>query len=1643
MTPRVTFIYSSLAAGCSPLSKIARPSRVAKGLAALGRASRQGHTKAFRSSASVAILLSYVFSFHSYLQAQTPSPTDAGTYADSRNPLSSSPDGGSGQVWSIDPISGALQIRIALETLPVGGRGPSIPFLFQYNSNSTIVLSEPVPTYVEAVSGLTPATVLNFSWSTPGGVYNPQRRLPAGPWTTTFGPTISPTLTSFQPPVPYDGQSPSTCYAEGPFYYVDSGGTVHDLNLAGTILYSPGTNGGGDCVGAVPNTTSGHTSDGSVISADLTGFVPAGPYGYSAGSLGTLSSIREADGTAILNELNAVHYPVVSQVEDTNGNVAKPTSGASWTDSAGRPVANSPFALGSQDLQAGTYTLTTNGPHGTTQPYTVIVASVAPSPNFTLPHPTTSEISVSLSTGQSNGGYTIGYGGVRPFDTISSIQRPDSTSYTFSYEPVYGMVSKVLLPEGGYVRFTWGVRSIGRRTSTSSLVISKESTIVVTDVYMSDGVHNEQAWHYLYDDMVAATGALVSTINGPDGFQEVVTGLPFPQSDLFYDSAGPYKETSRLIRSAGQLKQSISTTYVNNAYGAMPERVATTYWDGSQSVQKQTYLQYDQYENVIERDDSDYYPCSTVVPCTGTTPWLRKTMSTYSWASMPDHLSAHILNKLYDVNVTDGQGSLQSKTTFRYDQAALGGNEGILNHDDTNYRAGRVTGRGNLTTESHCAVIDAGTCSSWLQTLYTYDLAGQLLSKTDPKGGVISYEYVDHYGSDGPAGPTNAYLTKVTSPLVNLPIVDNYTYDYFSGKTTSHVDPNNQTTIYSYRDASRNEDPLGRLLQVQDAVGSAAERWTTYDYSVLNKVTIKADQVSKGDGMLQSSTTWDGFHRPVQQTTPGGVLTDTSYDAFGRVASISNPHFTESSATDGAVTFAYDALGRKTLQCQPDNQSGSGCSPGASYLQWSYAGNTVTFKDEGGSRWQRMSDALGRLTQTTELGTASSPATLQTMYDYDTLGNLKSVDQHGTGAELHRLRSFSYDPLSRLLTATNPETGTICYGTWLNGNCSSGYDPNGNLHVKTDARGMTTSFNYDALSRLTGKQYFDGTPSSCYRYDVSSGGIGTTNPVGKITAEWTQSGSCPTSIGDIPSAAISWKKVATYDPKGRVTAELQCPFAPCPAPTPIQYSYNLAGSLTSATNGLPTLDPHGIGFSYDYDTANRLKSAVSSWDDATHPRTLFKADADVGNSPYGPFGLMAAQLAIPSSSQIPALLQTRAYDNRGRIVTMSTLGAGTAAQPSAVSLSMTPLLVSQGVSPRWVSNCDSRCGTGGGDILVDGGRQGGFTYVPGGGAGGVLPPYGEGPHTLQIVYLGDSSHPAQSSRLLAFSVIPNQLPTPNFTVTVNPKPVPLGQSADIQVAGPCGTQCSGADIFIDGSYAGGLVFDDTGTAGNGTPSTLSVAHHTLTIHYFGDAIYSDTDVNTPGFDVVDRALPNPQISVDIEPKPILADEFGVATLTFPCGSSCRGGHYFVDGNYAGGFVPDSTGTAVVGIARDLFVGQHQFTVDYPGDASYAPVTPSLNFEVTEDHLPVPVVTAVPLPSPIPANQQNPLDITVTASVPNCGGTGHLFVDGAYSGFFFPDANGDAPTSTIPMSAGTHNLLVDYYGSAICKPKQITIPIQAQ
>jgi hypothetical protein len=65
-----------------------------------------------------------------------------GYFADANHPAGAPDPEKLDAIWSVDPISDQVSIRIPFTTTPQGGRGPKLPFALLYNSASTITLME-------------------------------------------------------------------------------------------------------------------------------------------------------------------------------------------------------------------------------------------------------------------------------------------------------------------------------------------------------------------------------------------------------------------------------------------------------------------------------------------------------------------------------------------------------------------------------------------------------------------------------------------------------------------------------------------------------------------------------------------------------------------------------------------------------------------------------------------------------------------------------------------------------------------------------------------------------------------------------------------------------------------------------------------------------------------------------------------------------------------------------------------------------------------------------------------------------------------------------------------------------------------------------------------------------------------------------------------------------------------------------------------------------------------------------------------------------------------------------------------------------------------------------------------------------------
>jgi YD repeat-containing protein len=265
--------------------------------------------------------------------------------------------------------------------------------------------------------------------------------------------------------------------------------------------------------------------------------------------------------------------------------------------------------------------------------------------------------------------------------------------------------------------------------------------------------------------------------------------------------------------------------------------------------------------------------------------------------------------------------------------------------------------------------------------------------------------------------------------------------------------PQSDYTTYSY-------DLVNRLTNT--VRGDGGQTTLTFNDTVSPLSVTTSSSIDASQNMV-STALFDGLGR-VKQTRfnsdPQGIIyVDTTYDAVGRVSTVSNPYRSGADPTtsSGTTSYIYDALGRKCVEIPPDGTAVSGntcpASAPAKDLFTQYSGNTSTVTDQTGKKRQSTTDGLGRLTRVVE-----DPGGLGyiTNYSLDALGNLTQVVQNGS-----HTRTFTYDSLSRLLTSNNPEVGTITHNYDSDLNCPSPNSFAGLLVSKVDARGIHTCAQYD------------------------------------------------------------------------------------------------------------------------------------------------------------------------------------------------------------------------------------------------------------------------------------------------------------------------------------------------------------------------------------------------------------------------------------------------------------------------------------------------------------------------------------------------------------------------------------------------------
>ena len=594
------------------------------------------------------------------------------------------------------------------------------------------------------------------------------------------------------------------------------------------------------------------------------------------------------------------------------------------------------------------------------------------------------------------------------------------------------------------------------------------------------------------------------------------------------------------------------------------------------------------------------------------------------------YLSGNLLNLVAQQNIYGAPGQVYFVTYYGYDASATLPSGVTVQHTSP---PGAVVG--NLTS---IVQWDSTTNSNVTTATYTNYDTGMQATSTDALNQTTHYYYVNQN--------PNWYGSRVSTVTNALGQSINYGYTWPAGLLDYFQDLNGYWTNYIY-------DNMFRPTQINYPDGGQ----TNFTYSSYNGFMYTLEQRKMDSSRWVSTyTQYDGLGRAFRSAawndeSPSYDQVDTCFDARGNVGFQSYPYrstgLNTSPVCSGAGdSFTYDALNRLTEIAHPDSQ-----------IITSYAGRATQVRAEGNnSYWPtRISqvDGLGRVSSVCEvsnnaqLGNGGTPSAcgqdiagsgFLTTYSYDAMNNLVSVSQGGYAS-----RSFSYDAKNRLISASNPESGTTSYSYRTSGGAFCA----GNLSLpctRTDARGVSTTYTYDTLNRLSLKAYSDGTPSAGYSYDFSqTWGLTLTNTVGRLAEIYTYS-----------AAQGYTAALFSYDSMGRQTYGYTCLPITCWSNTggnfvagqgyaTLTYGHDFVGDMTSSTNG------EGVTLTYAYNQAQRLTAVTSRLNDSNHPGTLLSA------AHYN-----AAGALLTATMDGGVINESRGYDGRLRLSSiLDTVGSST------------------------------------------------------------------------------------------------------------------------------------------------------------------------------------------------------------------------------------------------------------------------------------------------------------------------------------------------------------------------------------------------
>ncbi|MGN6820465.1 MAG: hypothetical protein ACTHJR_17540 [Sphingomonas sp.] len=528
----------------------------------------------------------------------------------------------------------------------------------------------------------------------------------------------------------------------------------------------------------------------------------------------------------------------------------------------------------------------------------------------------------------------------------------------------------------------------------------------------------------------------------------------------------------------------------------------------------------------------------------------------------------------------------------------------------------------------------AAPSGTYRQTTSNYDKLGRLTSTV--VAGVLTGQLA------GSTYTTNANTTLTTS----------YSYDA-NGNVVTTTDPNGGVTYSYYDKLNRKTDQVdaGRFLTkwTLDAEGNALSE-TRYANQIPNAVAV-ATIASATDSTLTSllgtgaadadrttNFTYDRMGRRLTETrigltywtidanSPTGALTQVTngsstitytYNALGEVSTRTEAATTTGSSAQDVTTYTYDNQGRLTRTAGASFADYSGATV-QGILDYSYDGlGDVVRTVQNSTRITLYNyGAGGRLQSTTDPTGASSTHT----YYYDIAGHkigdaYYRLKSDGT-TSLHEGISYQYDANGNL---TRQAFSTVSGGTFTDAGdvTSLAYNAHGEVTSRSLNGVVQTQFRYDAAGRLEASNA-NGGVWSYYLYDANgnqtaeiddegAAGVNLVNQtLASVLAIATNSGASTVGGSYIDGVNAT---LITYDARNLALSSTQTKRQLTATGTPTDLTtsraYNAFGEVTKDTDALNNAT------TYTYNTMGRKLSVV-------HPVAIVTGANGVDNTAATP-----------------------------------------------------------------------------------------------------------------------------------------------------------------------------------------------------------------------------------------------------------------------------------------------------------------------------------------------------------------------------------------------------------------------------------------